>query len=43
MAYSMALTSLTSKMTMNFVIDKTINGAGGRCKVTGMAAGIQSY
>ena len=43
MAYSMALTSMTSKLTMNFVIDKDINGVGGVCEVAGMAAGIQSY
>lgn len=43
MAYSMSLTSLTTKMKMNFVIDKDSKGSGGECYVGGMVSGIQSY
>ncbi len=43
MAYSMVLTSLTTKMKMNFVIDKDNKGTNGECYVGNMAAGIQSY
>ena len=43
MAYSMALTSLTTKMKMNLVIDKQNKGTGGECYVDGMVSGIQSY
>ncbi|NQZ05729.1 MAG: hypothetical protein HRT35_01080 [Algicola sp.] len=42
MAYTMALTSLTTKMKMNFVMDKEDKGAQGQCYVTGMVSGIQS-
>jgi hypothetical protein len=42
MAYAMAMTSLTTKMEMNFVIDKDAKGSNGQCYATGMVAGIRS-
>jgi hypothetical protein len=41
MAYAMAMTSVTTKMEMNFVIDKAAKGPSGQCYVTGMVSGIR--
>ena len=40
--YTMAFTSLTTKVTMGAVINKDINGVGGQCRATGMTADLRS-
>ena len=41
-AYTMALTSLTTKVSMGIVIDKSVNGSGGICEAMGMTADLRS-
>ncbi len=41
-AYTLALTSITTKMQMGVVIDKAVNGVGGLCYAIGMAADLRS-
>lgn len=43
MAYSMMLTSISTKMKVNLVIDKEQKGPNGECYINGMISGIQSY
>lgn len=40
-AYTIALTSLTTGRSMGVVINKDINGPGGKCYATGMIADIR--
>lgn len=41
-AYALAITSLTTGLDMGVVIDKAVNGAGGQCNATGMAADLRA-
>lgn len=39
-SYTIAMTAFATGKTMGTVIDKSINGSGGKCYATGMAADI---
>ena len=41
-AYTLAVTSVTTGLEMGVVIDKSINGPGGRCEATGMVADLRA-